>query len=69
MKVICSKCGLEVEKTIEAARSHVRFRHGNLTDNAKIRLRDSICQFVESGGFGQGRTKEENQLTKMLDIK
>jgi len=69
MKVKCTKCGVEIEKTIESARSHVRHKHPNLSDKAKIRLRDSICAFVPSGGFGKGRNKYENFLTKLSGIK
>jgi len=64
-----SKCSDEVEQTIEAARHHVRWRHGNMTDRAKIILRDKICKFVETGGFGKGRTKYENFLSKQCGIK
>ena len=61
---------MEVEKTAEAARSHVRWHHPNLTDESKIRLRDKICKFVPTEGIsGAGRTKEENFLTRNLGIK
>jgi len=69
MKTHCPKCGEEIEKTIESARNHVRHKHPKLTDNAKIILRDKICKFQPTGGFGQSRSVLENQLTKQLDIK
>jgi len=69
MKTHCPKCGEEIEKTIESARSHVRWKHSKLTDKAKIALRDKIAPFVPTGGFGQSRSVLENQLTKQLDIK
>jgi len=70
MKVICPKCGEEVEKTVERVRTHVRYKHGKLTDSSKIRLRDSMVKFVDTSGFkNRGRSKYENFLTKNLDIK
>jgi len=70
MLVKCPRCGEEVEKTVERVRTHVRYKHGKLTDSAKIRLRDSMVPFVETGGINtKGRTKYENFLTKQVGIK
>jgi len=70
MLVKCPRCGEEVEKTVERVRSHVRYKHGKLTDSAKIRLRDSMVPFVDTSGFKtRSRTQEENHLTRSLGIK
>lgn len=65
----CPKCGKEIEKTEGSARNHVRHDHKHLKDRAKMKLRNEICKFVDTSGFKTaGRTKEENQLTKMSGI-
>ena len=63
-------CDMQVEKTVEAARNHVRWHHSTLTDASKIRLRDRICKFVKSEALKtQGHSAYENQLTRELGIK